>query len=95
MLNQILDVVGQLGYGAYLIIFVVVFLECAAFVGFIIPGETAALFGGFLASQGVLDLWIVGALVGLGLVASQLFRLKDWLNRQPPVQPHPEGSEDS
>lgn len=23
-------------------------------------------------------------LVGLGLVASQLFRLKDWLNRQPP-----------
>ena len=40
---------------------------------------------------------IVGGslLVGLGLVASQLFRLKDWLNRQPPVQPHPEGSEDS
>ena len=29
---------------------------------------------------------IVGGLllVGLGLVASQLFRLRDWLNRQPP-----------
>ena len=26
-------------------------------------------------------------LVGMGLVASQLFRLKDWLNRQPPVNP--------
>ena len=34
---------------------------------------------------------IVGGLllVGMGLVASQLFRLKDWLNRQPP--PLPEG----
>ncbi len=26
-------------------------------------------------------------LVGLGLVASQLFRLKDWLDRQPPPEP--------
>ena len=32
---------------------------------------------------------IVGGLllVGVGLVASQLFRLKDWLNRQPPPAP--------
>ena len=32
---------------------------------------------------------IVGGLllVGMGLVASQLFRLKDWLNRQPPPGP--------
>jgi hypothetical protein len=32
---------------------------------------------------------IVGGLllVGLGLVASQLFRLRDWLNRQPPPPP--------
>ena len=32
---------------------------------------------------------IVGGLLllGVGLVASQLFRLKDWLNRQPPVAP--------
>lgn len=35
---------------------------------------------------------IVGGLllVGVGLVASQLIRLKDWLNRQPP----PNGDED-
>jgi hypothetical protein len=34
---------------------------------------------------------IIGAalLVGMGLVASQLFRLKDWLNRQP--LPDPDG----
>ncbi len=36
---------------------------------------------------------VVGlAVVGIGLVLSQLFRLKDWLNRQPPPPPaeHPE-----
>ena len=32
-----------------------------------------------------------GVVLALGLVASQLFRLRDWLNRQPPVAPaeHP------
>ncbi|WP_256367280.1 hypothetical protein [Mycobacterium sp. DL592] len=35
---------------------------------------------------------VVGLLlVGLGIVASQLFRLKDWLNRQPPpADDHPD-----
>lgn len=36
---------------------------------------------------------VVGLLVvGIGLVLSQLFRLKDWLNRQPPppAAEHPE-----
>jgi len=40
---------------------------------------------------------IVGGVVllALGLVASQLFRLRDWLNRQPPVPPaeHPDTEE--
>jgi hypothetical protein len=39
---------------------------------------------------------VVGLIVvGIGLVLSQLFRLKDWLNRQPPPPPaeHPEHPE--
>lgn len=40
--------------------------------------------------------WIVGGLllVGLGLVASQLFRLKDWLARQPPPNPSADGPDE-
>lgn len=45
---------------------------------------------------------IVGGLLllGVGLVASQLFRLRDWLNRQPPPpaeqdQPPPDEREQS
>ena len=51
------------------------------------PVTTALIVGGLL-------------LVGVGLVASQLFRLRDWLNRQPPppspdeLSPPPTGHED-
>jgi hypothetical protein len=38
------------------------------------PVTTALIIGGVL-------------LVGVGLVASQLFRLRDWLNRPPPPPP--------
>ena len=38
------------------------------------PVTTALIVGGLL-------------LVGVGMVASQLFRLRDWLNRQPPPSP--------
>jgi hypothetical protein len=38
------------------------------------PVTTALIIGGVL-------------LVGVGLVASQLFRLRDWLNREPPPPP--------
>src|SRR4051794_25765385 len=41
---------------AYTIIALLVFAEAAVFVGFVLPGETAVLLGGFLASQGHLDL---------------------------------------
>lgn len=37
-----------------------------------------------------MTIWIVLGLllVGLGIVASQLFRLKDWLNKPPPPSEH-------
>jgi hypothetical protein len=44
-----------------------------------------------------MTIWIVVGLllVGLGIVASQLFRLKDWLNKpappnEPPPSEHPD-----
>lgn len=41
------------------LVFALVFLEDALFVGFVIPGETAAIFGGVLASTGTVPLWTV------------------------------------
>jgi membrane-associated protein len=56
MLRSVLDAVQSapplLAYG---IISLLVFGEAAFFVGFVLPGETAVLLGGFLASQGHLN----------------------------------------
>lgn len=48
---------------ASVIIFALVFAEDALFLGFVIPGETAAILGGVLASRGHVDLWSIMALV--------------------------------
>src|SRR4051812_12137804 len=48
---------------AYALIALLVFGEAAVFVGFVFPGETAVLFGGFLASQGHLDIVTLTLLV--------------------------------
>ncbi|MET4901604.1 VTT domain-containing protein [Paenarthrobacter sp. CC6] len=48
---------------AALLIFALVFAEDAFFLGFVIPGETAAILGGVLASHGRLPLWLVIVLV--------------------------------
>lgn len=50
------DVTSLTGWVAYLVIAALVFGETAVFVGFVLPGEIAAVFGGVLASRGHLSL---------------------------------------
>lgn len=45
------------------IVFALVFAEDAIFVGFVIPGETAAVVGGVIASRGVFPWWLMIAIV--------------------------------
>ncbi|MFQ4149556.1 DedA family protein [Arthrobacter sp. LAPM80] len=53
---------------AYLLIAALVFAEDALFIGFILPGETAAILGGVLASQQRLHLWLITVLVVLAAI---------------------------
>lgn len=53
---------------AYMLITALVFAEDALFVGFILPGETAAIVGGVLASQHHLQLWLIMILVVLAAI---------------------------
>ena len=54
----------------FILLITFAFVEDAAFVGFVLPGETSLLIGGVLAHQGVWPLWlflscaIVAAIVG-------------------------------
>jgi undecaprenyl-diphosphatase len=72
MLNHVLDIVGHLGPWAYVVVFAVVFLQFAAFFGFLVPGATTAVFGGFLACQGVLHLGAVAAVVAAASIGGNL-----------------------
>jgi membrane-associated protein len=56
-MQPVIDAIQSLPPGlAYLIIAALVFGEAAVFLGFVLPGETAVLLGGFLASTGHLEL---------------------------------------
>ena len=56
MLDYLISVAGRLGHWGYLVIFLIIMLECQPFLGFAMPGESLVLVGGFLAGQGVFDL---------------------------------------
>ncbi len=59
MLDHLIDFVGHLGHWGYLVIFIVVALECQALFGLFMPGESLVLVGGFFAEQGLLDLRVL------------------------------------
>jgi undecaprenyl-diphosphatase len=62
MLAALVTLVSRLGSWGYLVIFMGATLECAAFLGVLVPGEALVVFGGVLAASGSLKL---GALLGL------------------------------
>jgi membrane protein DedA with SNARE-associated domain len=53
---------------AYALIAALVFGEAAVFIGFVLPGETAVLLGGFLASTNHLNIWLLCPLVFVAAV---------------------------
>jgi membrane-associated protein len=56
LIEHVLTVPGVL---VYVLVGLLVFAEDALFVGFVIPGETAAVLGGVDASRGHVTLWLV------------------------------------
>lgn len=61
------------GPWAYVVIGLLVFVEAAIFVGFVVPGESAVLLGGLLASTGHLSLWLLlGLVVGAGVLGDSV-----------------------
>jgi membrane protein DedA with SNARE-associated domain len=53
----------------FLLLILLAFAEAAAFVGFVLPGETSLLVGGVLAHEGVWPLWLFWLCAILGAIA--------------------------
>ncbi|WP_182903053.1 DedA family protein [Microbispora sp. H10830] len=60
---------GLSGTVLYAVVAALVFAEDALFVGFVVPGETAAVLGGVLAAQGRLSVYWLGLVVTLAAIA--------------------------
>lgn len=63
-MNSLMErILGISPVWVYLTVALLVFAEDAIFVGFVIPGETAAVIGGVAASRGHVQLWAMVLLV--------------------------------
>jgi membrane protein DedA with SNARE-associated domain len=65
LLDHLLNVRGPL---VYMLVAAIVFAEDALFVGFVIPGETAAVLGGVIASRGHVSYPLIAAVVVLAAI---------------------------
>jgi membrane protein DedA with SNARE-associated domain len=88
MLEHINDLILRLEHWGYVIVFLIVLLECQAFLGFFMPGESMVMVAGFLAGQGVLDIRVLIVVVAVAAITGDSIgyefgrRLgRDWLRR--------------
>ncbi len=74
MLNRPLDqLLNQNGTIVYLVVGLVVFAEDALFIGFLLPGETAAILGGVAASRGTISIvWMCVIVVGAAIIGDTI-----------------------
>ena len=74
MIDRLLQPLLSLhGWQAYTLVGLLVFAEAAVMLGFVFPGETAAILGGVLASKGGVDLTaIVSVVVVSAIVADSV-----------------------
>lgn len=57
------------GWWLYVLLGGLAFAEAAFLLGMVLPGETALLVGGFLAHEGVLDVWVMGVVAVVCAIA--------------------------
>lgn len=70
LLEQIL---GQPAWVVYLVVGLVVFVEDALFVGFVVPGETAAILGGVTAAIGHTSVvWMAVLVVAMAIIGDSV-----------------------
>ncbi|MDP3998977.1 MAG: VTT domain-containing protein [bacterium] len=62
------DLISLIKTAGYIGIFGIVFAESGLFIGFFLPGDSLLFTAGFLASQGVLNIWLLAVLVFIGAV---------------------------
>jgi len=67
--HQLYNLEALIRWGGYTVLTVVVFTETGLLVGFFLPGDSLLVTAGLLASQGLLDVYLMGAILSIAAIA--------------------------
>lgn len=88
LIDHLSNLIEGLEHWGYLIVFLIVLLECQAFLGLFMPGESIVMVAGFLAGQEVLEVKALIAVVALAAIMGDSIGYefgrwlgRDWLRR--------------
>src|ERR1700759_3370881 len=91
MLEHLNNLILGLEQWGYLVVFIIVLLECQAFLGLFMPGESMVMLTGFLAGQDIFDIRLLIGLVALAAIMGDSIGYefgrwlgRDWLRRHGP-----------
>ncbi|MGB9597198.1 MAG: bifunctional DedA family/phosphatase PAP2 family protein, partial [Candidatus Poribacteria bacterium] len=68
MVESLLNFIESIGNWGYIAMFIVAFLECSAFLGMVVPGESLVIVAGFLSVQGYFDIKTCAIIICLGAI---------------------------
>ena len=69
--HQLSDLEGLIRWGGYFVLFAIIFAETGLLLGFFLPGDSLLVTAGLLASNGFLNVWMMGAMLMVAAIAGQ------------------------
>lgn len=67
--HQLYNLEALIRWGGYAVLTTVVFAETGLLVGFFLPGDSLLVTAGLLASQGFLNVWLMGVILSIAAIA--------------------------
>jgi membrane-associated protein len=69
--HRLSDLQGLIQWGGYFVLTAIVFAETGLLVGFFLPGDSLLVTAGLLASQGYLNVYLMGVLLSVAAILGQ------------------------
>ena len=66
--HQLSDLEGLIRWGGYVVLTVIIFAETGLLVGFFLPGDSLLVTAGLLSAHGLLDVYMLGAILSVAAV---------------------------
>lgn len=83
LLDHLSELILGLEHWGYVIVFLIVVLECQAFLGLFMPGESIVMLAGFFAGQEVFDIRVlIGVVAAAAIIGDSIgYEFGRWLGR--------------